>query len=340
MPSTSSVLLSSPRALYGLLRDTVNAWVDDYAPSMGAALAYYTVFSIAPLLLIVISVAGVVFGHEAARGEVVAQLQGLLGPEGAKTVEAMLLAVSKPAASALTAVVGVVVLLVGATTVFAELQSALDRIWEVPERRKSSGIFNLLRARLLSFGMILGVGFLMVVSLLLSAGISALNRLWGPLFGAEELIGHALDTVISLVLITVVFAMIYKIMPRAKVRWPDVWLGAAVTALLFTLGKFLIGLYIGKSGVANGYGAAGSLVVLLLWVYYSAQIFLLGAEFTWQYARRYGSRRHEAEAEAERERALAQSQSQGSPSQPPPSATANSAEIKGRSLRTARQHRE
>lgn len=296
MPSLS-VIASSPRLLFELLRDTVSAWIDDYAPSMGAALAYYTVFSIAPLLLIVISVAGVVFGAEAARGEVVAQLQGLLGPDGAKTIETMLLAVSEPAASTLTAVLGVFVLLVGATTVFAELQSALDRIWRVPERRKISGILALLRARLLSFGMILGIGFLLVVSLVLSAAISALNRLWGPLFGAEELIGHLLDMIVSLVLITVVFAMIYKIMPRVKVRWPDVWLGAAVTALLFTLGKFLIGLYIGKSGVANGYGAAGSLVVVLLWVYYSAQIFLLGAEFTWQYARRFGSRRQEAAEE-------------------------------------------
>ncbi|WP_042886177.1 YihY/virulence factor BrkB family protein [Cupriavidus necator] len=296
MPSLSAIA-SSPRLLYELLRDTVSAWIDDYAPSMGAALAYYTVFSIAPLLLIVISVAGVVFGAEAARGEVVAQLQGLLGPDGAKTIETMLLAVSEPAASTLTAVLGVFVLLVGATTVFAELQSALDRIWRVPERRKTSGILALLRARLLSFGMILGIGFLLVVSLVLSAAISALNRLWGPLFGLEELIGHVLDMIVSLVLITLVFAMIYKIMPRVKVRWPDVWLGAGVTALLFTLGKFLIGLYIGKSGVANGYGAAGSLVVLLLWVYYSAQIFLLGAEFTWQYARRFGSRRHEAAEE-------------------------------------------
>ncbi|WP_354683708.1 YihY/virulence factor BrkB family protein [Cupriavidus necator] len=306
MPSVLTVLRSSPRAFYELLRDTVNAWIDDYAPSMGAALAYYTVFSIAPLLVIVISVAGVVFGAEAARGEVFAQLQGLLGPDGAKTIETMLLAVSEPAASTLTAVLGVIVLLIGATTVFAELQSALDRIWEVPERRKTSGILALLRARMLSFGMILGIGFLLVVSLVMSAAISALNRLWGPLFGAEELVGHILDMVVSLVLITVVFAMIYKIMPRAKVRWPDVWLGAAVTALMFTLGKFLIGLYIGKSGVANGYGAAGSLVVLLLWVYYSAQIFLLGAEFTWQYARRFGSRRHEAQAEraeAERQKA-------------------------------------
>ncbi|WP_428979345.1 YihY/virulence factor BrkB family protein [Cupriavidus oxalaticus] len=282
----------SPRAAFELIRESINSWIDDYAPSMGAALAYYTVFSIAPLLMIVITVAGVIFGADAARGEVVSELNGLIGTEGAEVVEDMLIAVSEPAASTVTAIIGVVALLIGATTVFAELQSALDRIWRVPQRQKSSGLFSLLRARLLSFGMILGIGFLLVVSLLLSAGISAMGREWGPLLGVDEAVGHALDTIISLVLTTVVFAMIYKIMPRTKIRWFDVWLGAVVTALLFTLGKFLIGLYIGKSGVASGYGAAGSLVVLLLWVYYAAQIFLLGAEFTWHFAQRFGSMRH------------------------------------------------
>lgn len=275
-----------------LIHESINSWIDDYAPSMGAALAYYTVFSIAPLLMIVITIAGVIFGPEAARGEVVGELNGLIGTEGAQAVEEMLVAVSKPAASTLTAIVGVLVLLVGATTVFSELQSALDRIWRVPEPQKISGLFSLIRSRLLSFGMILGMGFLLVVSLLLSAGISAMGREWGPLLGIREAFGHVLDTIVSLVLTTVVFAMIYKFMPRTKVRWFDVWLGAVVTAALFTLGKFLIGLYIGKSGVASGYGAAGSLVVLLLWVYYAAQIFLLGAEFTWHFARRFGSLRH------------------------------------------------
>lgn len=285
-------LPSSLHAFYVLLHETIDSWLDDFAPSMGAALAYYTVFSIAPLLLIVISVAGVVFGPEAARGEVMAQLSSLLGEEGGRAIESMLLAVSEPKASTLTAVLGFATLIVGATTVFAELQSALDRIWRVPERRKSANLWDLIRSRMLSLGMIMGIGFLLVVSLLLSAAVSALGRVWAPLFGKGEAIAHMLDLGVSLVMTTVVFAMIYKIMPRAKVQWPDVWLGAAVTALLFTVGKFLIGLYIGKSGVANGYGAAGSLVVLLLWVYYSAQIFLLGAEFTWHYAQRFGSRRN------------------------------------------------
>lgn len=284
----------SLRQAYGLLKDSVGAWIDDYAPSMGAALAYYTVFSIAPLLLIVISVAGMVFGAEAARGAVMTEFSGMIGAEGAAALENMLVAVSDPGLSTLTALLGTVTLVIGATTVFAELQSALDRIWQVPERKKASGIWELLRARLLSFGMVLGIGFLLIVSLLASAGIAAMGRVWGPLFEGA-ILAHVLDVVVSLTLVTVVFAMIYKIMPHAEVRWPDVWLGAIVTSVLFSIGKFLIGLYIGKSGVASGYGAAGSLVVLLVWVYYSAQIFLLGAEFTWLYANRYGSRRHEPE---------------------------------------------
>lgn len=289
--------VAAVRNLYGLLKDTVSAWIDDYAPSMGAAIAYYTIFSVAPLLLIVISVAGVVFGADAARGAIVAELQGFIGTEGAQAVEDMLAAVSEPATSTLTALAGLVTLLIGATTVFAELQSALDRIWRVPERQKTSGLWGLLRARVLSFGMILGIGFLLIVSLLASAALAALSRGWAPLFGEDEALAHIVDFVFSLAVVTTVFAMIYKIMPRARVRWPDVWLGALVTALLFAIGKFLIGLYIGKTGVASGYGAAGSLVVLLVWVYYSAQIFLLGAEFTWLYAHRYGSLRGQQPAE-------------------------------------------
>ncbi len=276
-------------SLFGLLKDTVSAWRDDYAPSMGAALAYYTVFSVAPLLLIVIAIAGLAFGDEAARGAVVEQIGGLVGEEGAKAIESMLVSLSEPGKGTLTAVFGAITLVIGATTVFAELQDALDRIWRVPERKKPSGIWELLRARVLSFGMILGIGFLLIVSLLASAALAAVGRYWSPLLGEGELLGYMLDMVLNFGLVTLVFAMIYKIMPHADVRWPDVWLGAVVTAVLFTIGKFLIGLYIGKTGVATGYGAAGSLVVVLVWVYYSAQIFLLGAEFTWLYANRFGS---------------------------------------------------
>lgn len=275
-----------------LIKAATSSWVDDYAQSMGAALAYYTMFSIAPLLLIVISVAGLIFGVEAAQGEIFSQLQGLMGPQGAEAVRSLLESVSKPAESITATIFGVILLLVGATTVFAELQDSLDRIWRAPKRHKG-GIWSLLRARILSFGMIMGIGFLLMVSLVFSAALAALGKLWGPWFTEWEILAGILDMLFSFAFTTAVFAMIYKTMPRAKVDWADVWIGAVVTSLLFTIGKFLIGLYIGKSGVTSGFGAAGSLVVVLLWVYYSAQIFLLGAEFTWAYALTFGSRKEQ-----------------------------------------------
>lgn len=276
-----------------LIKAAALSWVDDYAQSMGAALAYYTMFSIAPLLLIVISVAGLVFGEEAARGEILAQLEGLMGPQGAHAVQNLLESVSKPTESITAMVVGIILLLIGATTVFGELQDALDRIWRAP-RRSKGGIWSLLRARLLSFGMIMGIGFLLMVSLVISAAIAALGKLWGPWFADWEVFANAVNFLVSFVLTMLVFAMIYKVMPRAKVAWADVWIGAGVTAMLFTIGKSVIGLYIGKSGVTSGFGAAGSLVVVLVWVYYSAQIFLMGAEFTWAYAITFGSRKQQS----------------------------------------------
>jgi membrane protein len=229
-----------------------------------------------------------VFGAEAARGEIVGQLQGMMGNDAAKAVEGLLKSVSQPSKGIVSTLIGVVVLLIGATTVFGELQDALDRIWRAPAR-KSSGLWGLLRARVLSFGMILGVGFLLIASLVLSAGLAALGKWWAPLFGGWEVLAQVVNFAISFGLVTVIFAMIYKVMPRVHIRWHDVWIGSAVTALLFTIGKVAIGLYIGKSGVTSGFGAAGSLVVLLVWVYYSAQIFLMGAEFTWVYAHTFGS---------------------------------------------------
>lgn len=272
-----------------LVKQAAEAWIDDYAPSMGAALAYYTVFSLAPLLLIVIAIAGLVFGAEAARGEIFGQLTGLMGSDAAAAVEGMLVSVSKPSEGITATVVGAVMLLIGATSVFGELQDALDRIWRAPARRKVGGAWGLLRARLLSFGMIFGLAFLLMVSLVLSAGMAALGKWWGGWFTGFEVLLQTVNALLSFGLTGAVFAFIYKLMPRVRIQWRDVWLGAAVTALLFTLGKTLIGLYIGKTGVASGYGAAGSLVVLLVWVYYSAQVFLMGAEFTWIYARTYGS---------------------------------------------------
>ena len=281
---------------WALVKAAVSAWLDDYAPSMGAALSYYTVFSLAPLLLIVISIAGLLFGADAVRGEVFGQLRGLMGDEAAKAIESLLASVSKPSHGIAGSVVGGVVLLVGATTVFGELQDALDRIWRAPARETSGGLWRLLRTRLLSFGMILGIAFLLMVSLVLGAVIAALGKWWGGAFGHWEVLAQIVNTLVGFGLTTSVFAMIYKLMPRVKVRWHDVLLGAVVTALLFSVGKFLIGLYIGKSAVASSFGAAGSLVIVFVWVYYSAQIFLMGAEFTWVYARSFGSMREQAKA--------------------------------------------
>ena len=284
----------SPHSLaawWQLSKDAVAAWVDDYAPSMGAALSYYSVFSMAPLLLIVISIAGLVFDREVARGEVFGQLRGLLGDASAAAIEAALTSLSKSSHGVASTVIGLVVLLVGATSVFGELQNALDRIWRAPQRDRRGGLWRLVRARLLSFGMILGIAFLLMVSLVLSAAISALGKWWGGFFGTWEVLLQLVNVVVGFALTTTVFAMIYKVMPRVDVRWHDVWWGAAITALLFTVGRFLIGLYIGKSGIASGFGAAGSIAIIFVWVYYSAQIFLLGAEFTWVYARQFGSLR-------------------------------------------------
>jgi len=274
--------------LFELCKEAVASWSADYAPSMGAALAYYTVFSIAPLLLIVISVAGLVFGEAAASGAIFEQLEGLMGAEGAAAVQGLLKSVNRPAEGIVATVMGVGLLVLGATTVFRELQDALDRIWRAPART-SSGVVNMVRTRLLSFGLIMGIGFLLMVTLVLSAGLAALGKWWAPVFGGWALVAQTVNFAFGFALTTVGFALIYKVMPRAQVQWRDVWVGAGVTALLFTIGKHLIGLYIGKSSVASGFGAAGSLVVVLVWVYYSAQIFLLGAEFTWVYAHKYGS---------------------------------------------------
>jgi len=270
-----------------------SAWSADYASSMGAALAYYALFSIAPLLLIVIGVAGFFFGAQAARGELFQQIAGLIGPDAAHAVEGLVANARKPESGVLAMVTGTVLLVMGASTVFGELQNALDRIWRAPQQAQAKGWWNLIRTRIASFGMILAIAFLLMVSLVVSAVLSALGRFWSPMFKEWETAAHLIDIGVSFGLVTVLFAMIYKLIPRVRIAWRDVWVGAAVTAGLFAAGKFLIGLYLGKSSVASAFGAAGSLVVMMVWVYYSAQIFLLGAEFTWVFAHTYGSRRGE-----------------------------------------------
>mgnify|MGYP003872431417 CR=1 FL=1 len=278
-----------PAAWWNLVKQVATSWREDYVPSMGAALAYYTMFSLAPLLLIVVSVSGLMFGEDAARGEIQAQLQHLMGDRGAGAVQSLLVSVREPAEGLTATAVGVVLLLVGATTVFSELQDALHRIWRLPGRPRKSGWLTLVRARLMAFGMILALGFLLVVSLVTSVLLAAVGRHLDPVFGGWQGVVEVGNAIGGFLLVAFMFGLIYKVMPRQRVLVSDVWLGALIAALLFTGGKYVIGAYIGRSGVASGFGAAGSLVVVLLWVYFSAQILLLGAEFTCVYARTFGS---------------------------------------------------
>ena len=279
------------KAIWTLLHQTVLSWLNDYAPSMGAALAYYTLFSLAPLMLIVVSVGGMVFGEDAARGEIASQLQLLMGLGGARAVQDLLASVRQPAQGTLATALGLALLFLGATTVFAELQNALDRIWHAPPSWRGGTWLTLVRTRLLSFGMILAIGFLLLVSLVFSAALALTGRWLEPVFGGWYALAAVCNALAAFAMVTAMFAVIYKVMPRVRVQWRDVWTGALFTAMLFSLGRYLIGLYIGRSGVVTGFGAAGSLVVILLWVYYSVQIFLLGAEFTWVYANSFGSRK-------------------------------------------------
>jgi membrane protein len=282
--------------MWSLAKPSVKAWSDDYAPSMGAALAYYTLFSLAPLLLLVIAVAGFVYGADAARDAVIGQFGGLIGTEGAVAIQGLLKSASEPAQSVVASLISLATLIVGATSIFGELQSDLDRIWRAPAASKPSGIMGLLRTRLLSFGLIVSIGFLLLVSLVVSAGLAAFGKWYGSWFPGWVVTMEIVNQVVSLAFVTVLFALMYRILPSVRVTWHDVWRGAFATAVLFTVGKFLIGLYLGKAGVASGFGAAGSIVILIVWVFYSAQIFLLGAEFTWLYAHSHGSRAHEGAA--------------------------------------------
>ena len=268
----------------------VNAWLNDFAPSMGAAIAYYTIFSIAPMLVIAIAVAGMLFGHDAAQGEIVNQIRDIVGTEGAYAIQGLLKSVSQPREGMIAAGISVVTLVIGATAVFSELQSALDRIWRIPAVQPKTGVWQLARTRLLSFGLILGLGFLLIISLVVSAALAALGRWWGGWFEGWRLVLQLLNFVLSFVVFSTLFTMIYKFMPRVTLSWRDVWIGAVATTVLFIIGKYLIGMYLGSTGMTSGFGAAGSFALLLLWIYYSAQIFLLGAEFTWIYANNFGSR--------------------------------------------------
>jgi membrane protein len=266
------------RKYFALFKQTWTEFSEDKAQRLAAALAYYTLFSIAPLLLIAIAIAGLVFGKSQAQEQILAQIRTVMGPEGGKAISEMLVSAAKPKTGTLAFIVGIVTLLFGAAGVFGNLKDALNTIWNVPEK-KGGGIMAMIKERFLSFAMVLGVGFLLLVSLVIDAALSALSSaLWQPI-----------QLIVSFAVITVLFAMIFRFLPDIHPQWRDVWFGAAFTSLLFVLGKFGLGLYLGKSAVGSSYGAAGSLVVLLVWIYWSTAIMFFGAEFTQVYARTHGS---------------------------------------------------
>jgi membrane protein len=275
-------------ALAVVLRRAIAGWWNDNVPHLGAALSYYTLFSLAPILIVAMSIAGLAFGAEAVRGEIVGQIDGLVGHDGAVAVQAMLEGASKPSSSIPATIIGVITFFLGATGAFLELQTALNAIWRVKPKVSPNFLRALVIDRLISFGLVVAVGFLLLTSLLVSAGLAALDKYMGQAFPGVAIVWQALNVLVSLGVISVMFAMIYKLLPDVDLAWSDVWVGGLVTAGLFTLGKLLIGLYLGTSSLASSYGAAGSVIVLLVWVYYSAQVVLLGAEFTREYVKEFG----------------------------------------------------
>jgi membrane protein len=287
-------LFKNPRLLFELLKETYSDWSEDKASRLAAALAYYTAFSVAPLMLISITVAGLVFGREAAEGQIFGQLQGLLGDDAAGVIQTSVANSQKSGASVFSAAIGIATLVWSASSLFAQLQEALNTIWEV-QPDPNAGIVSTVKRRFLSMTMVLGIAFVLLVSLVLSAGVSAIGALFGDLLPGGTILWQTVNFVLSFLVVTGLFAAIYKVLPDATVDWSDVWIGAVATALLFTIGKQLIGFYLGHASIGSTFGAAGSLLVFLVWVYYSAQILFFGAELTQVYARKYGSRIRPAE---------------------------------------------
>jgi membrane protein len=283
------------KSIWELIKQTVSCWSEINAPRLGASLAFYTLLSIAPLLVICISIAGLVYGPKAAQEQIGAQIQGVVGTQSADAIQSLLEHASKPGSGIVAAVVGFFTLLFGASGVFGELRDSLNGVWGV-KSAGSSGLKGMITYRFFSFAMVLGIGFLLLVSLILSAAIAALGKFLSGALPIPEAVMHVFSILVSFLAITVLFALLYKVVPDVQIEWRDVIIGAAVTSLLFSIGKFLIGIYLGKASVGSAYGAAGSLVVFIVWVYYSAQIFFVGAEFTRAFTERHGSR---AKARAE-----------------------------------------
>ena len=279
--------------MFKLLQETFREWTEDGANRLAAALAYYTTFSLAPILVLIIAIAGLAGGREAAQTQTMAQVEDLLGTEGREFVQGMIESASQPETGVMATFLGAITLLFGALGVFGELQNSLNTIWEVKPKPATGWLDAVKRfviKRILSFTMVLGIGFLLLASLIISAAVSALGEYIGSRWPLADFWLNLINFVVSFLVVTLLFAMIFKFLPEIKIAWKDVWLGAAVTSALFSLGKFLIGLYLGRSEVGNTFGAAGSLAILLIWIYYSAQILFFGAEFTQVYANRYGSR--------------------------------------------------
>lgn len=274
------------RNLVSLLKDTYQEWRDDAGQRMGAALAYYTLFSLAPLLILAIAIAGLVFGQKAAEGQIINQIRWVVGPRNAATIQNLLRSVHLNGHGRSVTVIGVITIVVGASGVLSELKDSLNKIWHAP---KVEGFYKIIKDRFISLTMILGIGFVMIVSLIINAAVAAMGEFLSGFLPAPAGLLQAGNLVASFIVITLLFALMFKALPDLPVRWRDVWVGAVVTSLLFTIGKFLLALYIGKSRIASPFGAAGSMVVVLVWVYYSAQIFYFGAEFTKIYAKHQGS---------------------------------------------------
>jgi len=279
-----------PRELRHLIHCSIKGWIDDAAPSMGASLAFYTLFSLAPLLLVVVALAGLFVGRDSAQNMLIEQIAQVTGEKAAYGIEALLDAAGSRDQGILAAAAGIFTLVLGATTVFAELQADLNRIWR-HKPKKSGGARSFLRARLVSFSLVVFTGALLIASVAGTAFLAAMGKRWFP---DTEFVVHLGEFAISLVILSGLFAMIYKLLPACPIEWRDVWVGAAVTSLLFWIGKLLISFYIAKAAVGSTFGAAGAIVVVIAWVYYSAQVFFLGAEFTRQYALRHGSKKDEA----------------------------------------------
>jgi membrane protein len=278
-----------PSGVWGMIRQTFREWSEDKVPQLGAALAFYTALSIAPLLVITLGIVAFFLGTEAAGGQITQQLGALVGEEGGKAIEDMIASANKPTEGIVATVLSVVTLLFGASGVFGQLQSALNTIWGV-KPKPDRGIWGIVRDRFLSFTMVMGMAFLLLVSLVITASIASLGSFFGNPPDSLKWIAQAVNFVVSFGVITLLFALMFKLLPDVKMAWRDVWLGAILTAALFTIGKLAIGLYLGRSSMASSYGVAGSFVVLLVWVYYSAQILFFGAELTQVYANQFGSR--------------------------------------------------